>query len=167
MAKDLLIEPRQLQTNWCWAAVASTLAGYFVRPISQCEVASTIVGNGVNCCNGNEAECNQPQDLDNVLDRLNAMLPKPMEKTAFSRPMRFNEVQDAIDAGVPVCVRIEWIGGGGHFVMITGYSISESNLGWIDVCDPLFPDSTLPFEFFASHYMLMGHWTHSYVMRMQ
>ena len=45
--------------------------------------------------------------------------------------MTFAEVQAQIDDGLPVCIYIEWSGGGiGHFILISGYQV----LGGIRFC---------------------------------
>ena len=168
MASNLAIDPPQQQLNWCWAAVAQTVAHYFfpLTPLTQCRIASKYLNQGNSCCeDGSGDACDQVADLNAVLDKLNESLHPKMHKTAYARALTFDEVRAAIDSAAPICVRIEWSGGGGHFVMITGYSISGTEPRfWLDVSDPFFPDTVLPFDFFSSQYYSVGHWTHSYVM---
>jgi hypothetical protein len=160
---DLTIDPPQQKLNWCWAAVASTVAGYYLpgMPLSQSTVASEVLGPP---CSVNGSDCDQPADLGIVFDKLNAARGNPMEKNALSRALKFQEVHDFIDEGIPVCARIKWTGGGGHFVIITGYSVSDTGVNWVDVSDPFYGDSLLPFDFFSAEYMFAGQWTDSYMM---
>jgi Papain-like cysteine protease AvrRpt2 len=163
MADDLTIEPSQEKLNWCWAAVASTIAGYYfpTMPINQDAVAREVLGPP---CSATGSGCDVQADLGEVFDKLNAGHGNPMRKNVLARALTFQEVRDFIDAGVPICVRIEWLGGGGHFVIVTGYSVSDTGVNWVDVSDPFYGDSLLPFDFFSAQYRFVGHWTDSYMM---
>src|SRR5437868_815642 len=112
MPDYLVIDPKQIQPNWCWAAVASTLAGYYFDdkpPLTQCDIAGLVLNQ--NCCPNNQA-CNQGQDFDVVMDRLNAKIIErqyvngPMNKTHLTRPMFFDDIRNSIDSGVPICAFI-------------------------------------------------------------
>jgi hypothetical protein len=69
-----------------------------------------------------------------------------------------------IASGRPVGVRIQWAGGGGHFVVVAGYQQDPSG-NTIAVFDPWpgFGD-TLAQDFgaFLSQYQGSGWWTHTY-----
>src|SRR5690606_26882557 len=61
----------------------------------------------------------------------------------------------------PICVRIGWKGGGGHFVVIHGIS-SVSKDYYLHIADPFFGSSIQSLSHFASNYRNNGQWTHTY-----
>jgi hypothetical protein len=64
------------------------------------------------------------------------------------------------DVGRPLCVRVGWSGGGGHFFAVTGYH-SDSN-DWVSVDDPIYGPSDVTFAALQSAVQATGTWTHSY-----
>src|SRR5437879_6605632 len=105
---------KQRQDKWCWAAVSVSVDHYFFpgSTSSQCQIARNVLG-GLPCCS-DPAGCNTPARLQPALDavgRLRGTLP---------RRLQFDEIQQEIDARRPVCVRVGWDGGGGHFVVVSG-----------------------------------------------
>ena len=70
------------------------------------------------------------------------------------------EVIPEINSNRPMCVRIGWSGGGGHFIAIAGYSTFGPPL--IDVEDPWYSASTVTWSVLQSGYQGTGTWTHSY-----
>ena len=107
----------QTESNWCWAA-ASTSASHFYWWLStwtQCRVANAELGHN-DCCNSSvPSACNVPWFLDRALTRTNNFV-------SMMGQVSFQQVKNEIDAGRPVGARIGWNGGGGHFMMIYGYS---------------------------------------------
>lgn len=67
-------------------------------------------------------------------------------------------MRDIIDASKPVCVRIGWNGGGGHFVAIAGYRVSHSGAQLVDVEDPLYGPSIAIYDEFKGSYLSRGEW---------
>jgi hypothetical protein len=63
-----------------------------------------------------------------------------------------------------VGARIGWNGGGGHFVVLTGYR-SAGKLKEVEVQDPWTGRSTLAVDVFAGNYKNSGTWTHTYLTR--
>ncbi len=109
---------QQQQTQWCWAAV-SVSVNLFYHPASgqtQCAVANVAMGQTTCCQDGSTAQCNQPWFLDQALQivaNLNAWSPGKATLT---------KVKNQINNCRPLCLRIGWNGGGGHFVTMYGYS---------------------------------------------
>lgn len=143
----------QRQTQWCWAAVTSSVAAYYRRSNwPQCRVVTVGLGQAACCASGSSAECNKPWYLDKALDLVGSL-------GAFtSLPLPLQEVRSEIDAGRPIGVRIGWGGGGGHFVAIGGYSGQDV----VDVHDPWFGHSSVDLMTFRARYQGNGRWTHSY-----
>ena len=163
MAGKFQIE-KQREDKWCWAAVSVSVDHYFSpgSASSQCRVARDVLGIA-QCCS-NPDDCNTPARLQaglSVVGRLKAIL---------LRPLQFNEIRREIDALRPVCVRIAWNGGGGHFVVISGYRLSASGAQLVEVADPLFPSSTVLYDVLISAYQNAqeplggGQWTATFLV---
>jgi hypothetical protein len=148
----------QLQTNWCWAA-CSTSASAFYDPAStwgQCGIVNAELKENGCCGSGSSPKCNVPWYLDRALKRTGNFARKS------DGPARWETVRAEIDANRPVGVRIGWFGGGGHFVMITGYR-AAGGAREVDVQDPWTGTSHIPMDILAKSYKNRGKWTHTYL----
>ena len=147
---------RQQQPNWCWAAAAAS-AGNFFSPgssFAQCGIATVCLGDNA-CCRAPYA-CNRYHRLDTALKAAQCFF------GIEARPELFENLKLAIEAERPVGVRIGWRGGGGHFVMLTGYDDENAAVA---VDDPHYGRSTVRFDAFPASYKSGGDWTHSYATR--
>ncbi len=149
----------QKQTLWCWAAVAVSIDRYFSANSTwtQCNLASAVFNNP-NCC-AQPADCNEAWYLQGALrtvGRLNGTL---------GRPLPYDEIDAQLAAYLPVCARIAWDGGGGHFVVIRGCRPSSSGELLVDVADPWYLDSTLTYEDFRDRYQHHGKWKGTYLVQ--
>jgi hypothetical protein len=165
---------QQEQSEWCWAAVAASLAKFFdpcdvcsKRTLfQQCQIATRVLSPlsppppapKLDCC-GDPTPCNIPQVLAEVLKAIG------MWRTTLDRPLTFDEVQQEIDADRPVCVRIEWPDGGGHAVVIRGYRVLASGALQVYVADPLYPSSLVDFDEFTFSYYGDGKWTETELLQ--
>jgi hypothetical protein len=150
----------QLQTNWCWAACAASASLFYDRRSrwAQCVLVNAEL-KGRSCCqDGAAAACNRPHYLDRALRRTGNF----RERRAGAVP--WATVRAEIDAGRPVGARVGWRGGGGHFVMLTGYRRVSGSLD-VEVQDPWTGNSMLPISQFATNYKGLGTWTHTYLTR--
>jgi hypothetical protein len=147
----------QTQSNWCWAATARSVSHFYWwwSPWSQCLVVNAELGRS-DCCNGTvPSPCNIPWFLDKSLARTNNFV------SIVSGQASFQQVCDEINAGRPVGARIGWSGGGGHFMIIYGYSL-VAGVEYFDIDDPIYGKSHLTVSDFASNYQGSGTWTHTY-----
>jgi hypothetical protein len=143
----------QLQSQWCWAAVTSSVANYYKNPAwTQCRIVNDRLGQTVCCGQGSSAACNRPWYLDQALSRVGDL------ENYIASPLSLAQIRTEIDAGRPVGVRIGWRNGGGHFVAIGGYS--GQNI--VDVHDPYWGYSSVDYMTFRTNYRGLGMWTHSY-----
>jgi hypothetical protein len=136
---------RQQQTNWCWAAVAASVAQYYDPGTrwTQCLVANAQWFR-TDCCGGGAAgPCNEYGWLDRALGAVGHLTRVEGGTSTFA-------VIDAeIAAGRPVGIRVAWRGGGAHFVaiygtgelMATGHYVAvddsiygKSDHTWADLC---------------------------------
>ncbi len=150
----------QQQNQWCWAAVTVSVSLFYNAGSgwSQCSLVNAEFGRSDCCINGGFSFCNQPHVLDKPLSRtgnLNAMTPSV---TSFAG------VMSEIGNKHPLGCRIGWTAGGGHFVVVHGFS-DGANGSWVTVEDPFFGPSTYVYNVFCTSYRNSGRWTHSYVTK--
>jgi hypothetical protein len=146
----------QTQSNWCWAATANSVSHFywFFSSWTQCRIANGELGHS-DCCNSPvPSTCNVPWYLDKALTRTKNYV-------SITGQVSFQQVRDEIDAGRPVGARIGWNGGGGHFMVIYGYSIFLG-VEYFDIDDPIYGKSHLKVSDFAGNYQGSGTWTHTY-----
>ena len=157
LSKQLAFDMQaQTQSNWCWAATATSVSHFywFWSTWTQCRVANGELGLS-DCCNSTvPSACNVPWFLDRALTRTNNFV-------SIMGPASVQHVRDEIDAGRAVGARIGWTGGGGHFMVIYGYSF-VAGVEYFDIDDPIYGKSHLTVSDFASNYQGSGTWTHTY-----
>ncbi len=164
MTSNFEIETQQ-KLNWCWAAVAATVASYFdpSKPIEQCAIAKLALG--LDCCKDSKDKCDQPAALETALDAVNTATGQALNNSPIPKSQTFGIIRKQIDSGRPLCARIQWFAeSGAHFVMLSGYSISQSGEFWVDVSDPYYEDSTIPYEQFVNAYLDAGEWSDTYLV---
>ena len=151
----LSVQP-QLQTEWCWAAVASSIAAFYrdAQPISQCELATQYLH--MPCCIDplpgpppQQWDGNQSYTLDVPLQVLHH-LAEPLIPDVIP----FEDIVADIDAGRPICCHIAWNQDAphdGHFNVIVGY---DSHTQDVIIRDPYatYGESTVPYKTFQSNY---------------
>jgi hypothetical protein len=148
----------QLQSQWCWAAVSTSVAVFFGSTgWSQCQVAADEL-NPLDCCGADASTgCNIPWYLDTALQRVGHF----GRMDASSEP--FTVVQGEINGGRPLGCRIQWVGGGAHFVALGGWSSATDGTEYVDVYDPYYGFVQATYNSFVSSYRTSGDdWTHSY-----
>jgi hypothetical protein len=141
----------QEETNWCWAAVTQSVLGY-VHQLNQSQenIATDHAHRngkpytcapprrkqvlGGACGNGDCAgSCNDAHILRVVLHE-QGCLKAPLSEDG---PPSFGAIRAEIDAGRPVPCRIQWGGdGGGHFVIVSGWSVDGDGIERVHVLDP-------------------------------
>jgi peptidase C39-like protein len=148
--------PLQEQNNWCWAATSDGVSHYYDASSTwtQCEIANTTLGRTDCCGTGASGACNVAWYLDQALTTVG-----DYDHWA-SGAAAFQVIDDEIDAKRPVCVRIGWSGGGGHFVAIGGYR--EFRGQYVHVEDPWYGPSDVAYTTLVSAYQTTGSWTDTY-----
>ncbi len=150
----------QQQTNWCWAADSTSVSHFYnsASAWTQCKVANAELGR-TDCCGSGMAACNQDGYLDvalgitgNLVNWVQAVEP-------------YSTVEAQVNQHRPLCVRIGWSGGGGHFIALTGYfgfDFVFFEFAFVTVDDPWYGRSIVPYSNVVSGYQGSGSWTHSY-----
>ena len=121
-------------------------------------MAGAALGQGGCCGDPVPDSCNQPwRYLDGALSIV-GRLTGPVT----AGPMLFPDIKTVIGAGSPVCIRIGWYGGGGHFVVISGFQ-EQPGIQTVNVDDPFYGSSVLDYNTFCTAYHNgQGAWTNSY-----
>ena len=147
----------QEQDQWCWAAVTVSVSHYYDHGSAwtQCSLVDAELSRGDCCWNGSISVCNRPWVLDSPLNRTGNL--DRMENMVSPFP----DVVIEINSNRPLSCRIGWFSGGGHFVVIHGYS-DGANGSWVTVGDPFYGPSTYVYDVFCANYRSSGVWTHSY-----
>jgi hypothetical protein len=146
----------QQQLWWCWAAVAASVA-QSINPgstWSQCSVATSVLAR--NCCQ-NVGPCNVPGQLDSALGTVGHM-----RKMILGQIGEADLEQEAL-AQLPVGTRIQWTGGGGHFVAFTG--VLRGSQTYIGIEDPWFGSSDVALSALNGAYQGSGTWTTTYLIQ--
>lgn len=159
LANDIgLHMERQLHSNWCWAAVAASVANFY-EPKSkwtQCAVVGRELGRRVCHRKGANGKDNVFGHLQKSLKIVGHAKRPPYVK----RSLTFDRAQREIDAGRPLGVRTQWAGGNiGHFVAVVGY---HKQFDMLTVADPYYGRQNVDYEAFRNSYRGLGTWTHSY-----
>ena len=150
----------QLHTNWCWAAVATSVALYYNAKSkwTQCGVVNRTLGMK-SCCGKRGRKCNKIGHLQDSLKLVGHG--DDGEPPRFIKgKIPFSHVRREIDAGRPVAVRTQWHGSEiGHVLAIVGY---HSGLEMLTVDDPTYGRSHAHYRVFCRDYRGSGKWTRSY-----
>jgi papain like cysteine protease AvrRpt2 len=158
----------QQQDKWCWAAVSVSLEHYFVptSTLTQGQMATEVLG--IAGCSGNPGPCNQAARLQDALDVVRQRTASGPRRLTFPAPrgrLTFSQLEQELDGSFPVCVRIGWDGGGGHFVVLSGYQQLTSGGQLVDVADPFYGDGTITYDELSFSYAGRGRWTATYPVR--
>lgn len=166
---EFTMQPQE-RDNWCWAAIAVSIADNFRSPArtpdSQCVLAARVLGAG-NCCTSGQTpeSCDVPLPLETALNaagvpcRVTDPLPD------------FEAVAAQIDQNKPFCVRIGPTKGQlgiGHFLVVHGYWRAPSGKNYVILSDPGGATRRrMTLEEFRNNFHLegntLGTWTHTYL----
>jgi hypothetical protein len=157
---------QQEKSNWCWAAVAASIARFF-RPadtVTQCSIANGELRRN-DCCGDCEGDrCNVPGYMMSSLYRVGHF-----KKWLARQPPRRQQIAQEVDGSRPLCARVVWQGGGSHYLTIVGYAKPADTLPdhitGVAVADPWFGLSDIDYADFPKRYAIGGICTDSYYTR--
>jgi hypothetical protein len=147
----------QQQSNWCWAATATSVA-LFYKPASgwtQCSVANNELGRTDCCAGGASGACNVYGYLDqalNVVGRLDHWV---------GGTATIAQIENEVTFARPLGIRVAWAGGGAHFLCIMGH-YNAGGVDYVTVDDPIYGRSDVAYSTLQSAYQGSGTWTHTY-----
>lgn len=150
----------QQQSNWCWAALASSVSVYYdaSSPWTQGQLADKMLQQTTCCVDGGSAACDQPSCADRALSAIGNLA------DTKNGAATFDHVREEVDAKRPMGCRIRWTGGGDHAVAIYGYD-AAAHPPRVFVADPLFGTMHCTYDHFSSAYKGKGSWQHTYLTR--
>lgn len=153
---DFVIQPQE-QSEWCWAAVAASIANFYAgnNQLKQCDVVNNALRRTDCCQDGSSDSCNQQVDVDSGLSRVGHL-----QRKQSGQP-DFNTVVAEMNAGRPLAVRILWSEGGGHAIIVYGVTDDRK----VNIADPANADDEIlvPFDDFV--YKDIGTWDKSLFTR--
>ena len=158
-----LVVQQQLHSQWCWSAASLGVATHYAAatPWTQCTIVNAEFTLQSCCQNGSTPQCNKPWYLHKALLRVGHF------DSSLSGTLSFAQVQQQIGQRRPICARIQWSGGGGHFVTINCWYTSFMAPGdqYLQIADSLYGTSTYEYSQFATAYRVRGTWSHWYKTR--
>jgi hypothetical protein len=135
---------QQTQTQWCWAAVTSSVADYYnSHQMTQCALANWAFAQTTCCTNGNSPACNKPYPLQAPLQQVQHL------NQATLGGLSFPQIKTEINNSHPIAIGVAWSGGGGHALAIAGYDDANNT---IDLRDPWYGSSVAAFNGFPANY---------------
>jgi len=153
----------QRHLNWCWAATTVSIEKYYIpaSTLTQCSLVNTELRR-TDCCNFSSStpwhECNSTYYLDDSLRKRNLLA------NFIANHATFPQIQNEINNPNihPIALRIAWLLGGAHFMVISGYY--QTAIGnFLKIQDPIFMTTYVPYDIFPKGYWgSLGTWTHSY-----
>lgn len=152
----------QVHSNWCWAAVATSVARYY-NPKSkwtQCTVAAGKLSRKRCCGKHVNSKCNKIGHLQHTLKLVGHVT----DQAYLEGAVPFSCARREIDAGRPLAVRTQWRGSEiGHVLAIVGY---HNGLEMLTVDDPTYGRSHVHYRIFCRDYRGSGKWTRSYYTKL-
>jgi hypothetical protein len=145
--------------EWCWASTSVSVDAFFNEKSdwTECKMAEKELN--LSCCDAAQ-QCNIVHPLDPPLTRVGRL-----RGAIVPKPLTFDEITKEIDAERPICVRVQWSSGGGHFAVIVGYEQTEAGVQRVDIADPFYGDSRQTYDGFVSKYQGEGTWTHTFLTK--
>lgn len=145
------VTQNQFQTNWCWVAVATSIAAYYTPATTwtQCKFVNAVNG-WAGCCNSpTPAYCNIGGQVDVAMSKSgNLGYVSPTTPT-------FGTFCGTIDAGTPLVVNVSWDAGGAHSVTLYGYTTPQV----VYIADPDLGYSAMNYGDFPTKYHTGSTWT--------
>jgi hypothetical protein len=163
----------QLESNWCWAAVAVSIYDFFAPGSgtwTQNALATTLLKQqghkSANCEEHPSGHvCNRPEPLDAALKITGNLRDKGAH---FNQYLSFECIQNWISAQLPLGARIVWRGGGAHFIAFDGYKVTTSGRKLVHVGDPASNANAGPgfhdYEHVVEDYEQAGYWNDTYLV---
>lgn len=152
------------QTGWSWADVATSISHYYdgYSQWTPCAVVNSVLGRNDCCDTPIPTACLVARDLESALNATGNFA----SKTGANEPGVLAQIISELQAGRPVCARVEG-GGLSEFVVISAYyEVTSGPEGQhFDIWDPLYDiNSTV---YLLSHFRNYygdgtGTWTHTY-----
>jgi len=129
--------------QWCWAAAASMVTGYYGNHLTECQFASKLTyGDTISCCNyGCAAYCNRTASMS----QLSQIMSLTGLYHAVSGPLTEVALQIELSNGRPIIIELRG-SFSGHAVVVSGYRPSSYGIMTYTVLDPWFGRSNPTYQ---------------------
>jgi hypothetical protein len=125
----------QAKDQWCWAAVATSICGFYKDDTvpTQCGLANQFLFSGEDCCQPDASDdTNTPFALDIVLNTFGHLVEPPQGVVAFE-----DLDQEITTNKQPVAVRIMFSDlVTAHFLVVIGCAIDDGGAQMLKIADP-------------------------------
>ena len=161
---------QQREDQWCWAAVAVSVHQYLdplaasawtQESLATKVLTKTSMISAAIDCSKTPGQCNLPARLEDALTAVGNL----SATGAVAGILSFENLTQWIDKQLPVCARIVWFTGAGHFVALTGYRTFSSGAQQVYVQDPFYGPSYQLYEDFVNDYPPGGSWQDTYLVQ--
>lgn len=146
----------QKKDKWCWASIAEAIGNFYgTGHWEQYQIVKQVfdVPDSENLDDPSD-KYNCDTTLDKALSHVNCFSHWSLGKPSFER------IVFEISMGKPVSVRVEWLKGGAHYVLIKGFKVPTREL-YLD--DSLFGPSVAKYDYFPAKYQKSGGvWTDTF-----
>jgi hypothetical protein len=153
----------QEHPDWCWAAVGQSIRRYFSGSrMEQCEIANEVLRQTDCCKRPLPSNLDTTAHLEAVLSRLGVL-----QETKTGVVLSFDDIHaQIVGKRLPICVRIGWHGQNrGHFVVVWGCPVTATGEQWVDIADPFYGYSAMPYDHFVHSYLHAGEWTDTFLVK--
>lgn len=151
-------EQPQQQSEWCWSASTVSITRFYdpASTWAQCALVNEQFTLTTCCTNGSSPDCNQPWHADRALAATGHL-------AGTSGSLSLDDLADQLMGNHPISIAIEWIGGGGHNPVITGFDRDGGETIFIQ--DPIFGPSTQDYNSFPATYQSGASWSASFLTK--
>lgn len=107
----------QVKSNWCWAAAAQMIGKYLGNSRTQSQISTKVKGNSTN---------NSTATLDEVVSAIQYVAGSKYD-CYYVGVMSYGDLEVLLgDLELPQGIRMQWDAGGGHVVVVEGYTSTRS-----------------------------------------
>ena len=112
----------QEQSNWCWDACFQMVFSYFHFSISQCNIAQQVPWQTYHNCCGKPGCCNYTA--------IDSQINTGWSKWGYTYDYNFAQIAygsiiATINSGKAIEAGLGWANGGGHVILVIGYSTNQ------------------------------------------
>jgi len=152
------MQPQQ-QSNWCWAATATSVALFISPPAPGRNVWSPTTRPGAATAAAAGARAMQCRRVSQQRAQRRGTS-RPDGGRRGHRP----QIETEVTYARPLGIRVAWSGGGAHFLCIMG-QYSAGGTDYVTVDDPIYGRSNVSYAALQTAYQSIGTWTHTYYTR--
>ncbi len=127
-SKNLSVPLRvQEHSQWCWAGASQMVLNFFGKTPTQC--AEVNYAKGINYACGNTTfNWNSPANQPNTTNSITYILNGWNVGSSVVGVLSQSSSTTRINNNKPYILLWQWTGGGGHFVVVKGYSNNGASL---------------------------------------